>query len=78
MEISLANQVAYLKQTNARKNLYQGNALQQHTNVEMPHPVGIECSITVLTVKYHKISRISIYTFMITVFSTKHKGLSMT
>jgi hypothetical protein len=52
---SLANQVAYLKQTNARKNLYQGNVLQQHKNVEVPHPVGIECSITVPMVKYHKI-----------------------
>ena len=55
METSLANQVAYLKQTNARKNLYQGNVSHQHTNVEMPHPVGIECSITVPIVKYHKI-----------------------
>jgi hypothetical protein len=39
MESSLANQVAYLKQTNVRKNLYQGNVLQQHKNMEVPHPV---------------------------------------
>lgn len=43
METSLANQVAYLKQTNARKNLYQGNVLQQCMNVDVPHSVGIEC-----------------------------------
>jgi len=39
METSLVNQVAYLKQTNARKNLYQGNVSQQHTNVQVPDSV---------------------------------------
>jgi hypothetical protein len=46
METSVANQMVYLNQTNARKNLYQGNVLKQHAKVEVPHPVGTECSIT--------------------------------
>jgi hypothetical protein len=47
MENILAYKVAYFNQANARKNLYQGNVLQQHTDVEVPDSVGTECSITV-------------------------------